>query len=40
MGETAMWVFDASDAWLGGWWDACEDMESCSWELWNMGGEL
>ena len=36
-----MLVFEASDAWLGGWWDACEDMESdCSWELWNMGGEL
>ena len=34
-----MWLIDASDAWLGGWCDACEGMGSdCSWELWNMGG--
>ena len=36
-----MWLYEASDAWVNGWWDACDDMESdCPWEMWNMGGEL
>ena len=36
-----MWFYEASEEWVGGWWDACEVMESdCSWEVWNMGGEI
>lgn len=36
-----MWFYEASDAWVSGWWDACDGMESdCSWEMWNMGGEI